>query len=398
MLRFFPVHDDSDADPTYQLDLHGDESDSDEGVDDPSESVDEPDGGVAEFGEGGVDAIAIEASADVPKIRIQGRSNKKNYCPFCLTAQSKFARHVFRKHKREMEVQRALASPVGSRERRALLEKLVRDGNFKHNSHVINSGEGILVPGRCPPESVKASREYLLPCAKCTGFFSRKNLYRHKCNVHANGRHQAEGRYLMPHATTASEDVRRLMASMREDDVATACKNDQLIVEFGSRLFTKLGHEPHQHAHIREKMRELGRLLLELKKTNPDASLESYIKPAKFLEVVEAVKQVTGAQDGSYKNPSLAIKLGYSLGECAGILKTRGIIQEDSGLKAASEDFLALYRREWKLLVSTRARGTLYERQWNRPDKLRRRTFRRSHKTYMMRSKGRGNCLRTSRR
>ncbi|XP_037081043.1 uncharacterized protein LOC119101730 [Pollicipes pollicipes] len=138
-------------------------------------------------------------------------------------------------------------------------------------------------------------------------------------------------------------------------------------MEFGARLYTRLGHERHQHAHIREKMRQLGRLLLELNVSSPGSGLEMFIHPAKFVEVVGAVKNLAGVKEGKYHNPSLALKLGYGLSECAGILKTRGTTNEDATPKTAADDFLLLYQRDWKLHVSSRSLTTLQEKKWNKP-------------------------------
>ena len=180
---FFSGFDDSDADPTFQpneedeldddISEHLDVKDIKEDLEDmsPVEDMTEETGRVSEHVNG-------TPTSSGPKITVQDRWKKKNFCPFCGAAQSQFARHVLKKHKDNLEVKRASAFPVGSKERRQIFEKLVHDGNFKHNSNVIRQGEGTLIPGRCPPKKMKATRTYLLPCGKCKGFFSKKNLYR----------------------------------------------------------------------------------------------------------------------------------------------------------------------------------------------------------------------------
>ena len=376
--------DDSDEDPTYQpdeedLDGVSYNLESIVGVSDHVEDLDAgasyhpDDSPVGDFtapAETLTEGASSMSAASGPKIHFQGRREKKNICPFCNIAQSKFSRHIFGKHKGEFEVQRALAFPVGSKERQEIVDQLICDGNFKHNAEVLRRGEGTLVPGRCPPKELNVSHEYLLPCGKCKGFFSKKNLFRHRCNVQAGGRHQVEGRRLMPSTGDASPELLELMACMRDDAVTAACRQDSLILEFGVRLFKKLGHERHLHAHIREKMRELGRLLVELKKDFPEESLQAFIHPARFLTVVGAVNRLTGAKEGKYANASLALKLGYSLASCAGILKTQAILKEENELKTVADDFLELYEREWKLHVSGRALATLSERKWNEPEVL----------------------------
>ncbi|XP_037092432.1 protein BFR2-like isoform X2 [Pollicipes pollicipes] len=76
----------------------------------------------------GEHSVSVEKS---PKARKP--SLKRNVCPYCDTLHTKFARHLFRKHKREPDVPDALAFPKGSRERRITLEGIIHKGNFKHN-------------------------------------------------------------------------------------------------------------------------------------------------------------------------------------------------------------------------------------------------------------------------
>ena len=132
-------------------------------------------------------------------IQIQVRENKKNMCPYCQKPQRLFARHVLWKHKTEAEVRRALSFPANSEERRDVLAGLIHEGNYKHNTEVLRAGRGIIIPGRCASKSLDASQEYFLPCSRCKGFFSRKNLYRHSCNASGQGRRpQAESKRMLP--------------------------------------------------------------------------------------------------------------------------------------------------------------------------------------------------------
>lgn len=308
-------------------------------------------------------------TSNEPEVKIATRGQKKNMCPFCGKAQTKITRHVVRKHKKEREVLKLQSLPVGSRERKQVVAALIHRGNFKHNCGVLRRGRGTIIPGRCPARSLNATHRYLLPCSACHGFFSRKNLYRHACNAEKGVRVQAASKALLPVRSDVCQGLGNVLKSMRDDPVGRICQNDPLIMEYGTRLYAKVGHAKHMHQYIREKMRELGRLLLKLKETS-EADLRTYIHPSKFMDVTEAVRELTGAEGGRYNTPSLALKLGHSLAECAGLLKTTAIIEEDGNLKQATEDFLQLYKSEWCIEVSSRALGTLEERKWNRPDDL----------------------------
>jgi len=52
---------------------------------------------------------------------------------------------------------------------------------------------------------------------------------------------------------------------MKEDSITVAVQSDELILIFCNRLYEEQGHETHKHHYISQKMRELGRLLLELR-------------------------------------------------------------------------------------------------------------------------------------
>ena len=304
-------------------------------------------------------------------IKIQARRNKKNVCPYCQEPQTMFARHVFRKHASEAEVCEALSYPTKSEERRNVLAGLVHRGNYMHNAEVLKTGRGTIIPGRCAAKSLDAKQEYFLPCSKCKGFFSRKNLYRHSCNASDQGRRfQTESKRILPTQDGVSEGLKEVLDAMRDDEVGILVQNDKLILEFGSRLFTKHGKHKHLHAHIREKMRELGRLLLHLRKKDAQVSLESLIHPSKFMEVVEAVSEMTKDQNGVCNNPSLALKLGYSLHDVAEVVKTRAIVEGKDGRRAEADDFVQLYKREWKVHVSSHALEKLHERKWNKEEAL----------------------------
>lgn len=53
---------------------------------------------------------------------------------------------------------------------------------------------------------------------------------------------------------------------MNQDEVAVAIKEDRCILEYGYRQFRKNEYVISQHQYIRQKLRELGRLVLEAKK------------------------------------------------------------------------------------------------------------------------------------
>ncbi|KAK2859737.1 hypothetical protein Q5P01_004357 [Channa striata] len=76
--------------------------------------------------------------------------NKKSYCVFCSSPVIKMARHFVAKHKDKPEVAKAIASPVGSKERKIQLNLLRNKGNHAHNNLVLREGKGMLIPSQQP--------------------------------------------------------------------------------------------------------------------------------------------------------------------------------------------------------------------------------------------------------
>ncbi|XP_026161428.1 uncharacterized protein LOC113129581 [Mastacembelus armatus] len=66
-----------------------------------------------------------------------------NYCCVCGKGQKKIARHL-KTHKTDTKIQYIFSLPKKSKERKSLLEKLRNEGNFKHNSTVLQDGTGSL--------------------------------------------------------------------------------------------------------------------------------------------------------------------------------------------------------------------------------------------------------------
>jgi hypothetical protein len=89
--------------------------------------------------------------------------------------------------------------------------------------------------------------------------------------------------------------------------------------------------------------------------------LADCIKPSKFESVVEAVKITAGYDEDaqSYEVPSLALKLGYSLSMCAGIMESKGLKENDVEMSKDAKNFEKLYKKEWCAEISKEALDTL---------------------------------------
>ena len=104
--------------------------------------------------------------------------DKRHYCLYCGISNLKMARHLERKHMEMKDVAYAFSFPLGSKDRKGLLEQLQNKGDFKHNTKVLEEGKGELVTWKQP--SGKASVSDYLPCQYCYGMFAKKDLWRHQ--------------------------------------------------------------------------------------------------------------------------------------------------------------------------------------------------------------------------
>ena len=320
-----------------------------------------------------VSSMATEEYAVARTSNTVGRRkwDRRNVCSFCDRPQAKIGRHLQRAHKTEIDVQLALMHPVGSMERRKALRALVKEGNYRHNL-AVRSGEKkgeIIACNRA--RKARSGKDYLA-CDSCKGFFVRSTLWRHKrsCNpTRSGGRVQANARAAMPSTAVVSTKLKHVLDSMSVDAVALLCKTDETIVKFGETLCAKLGNQGKDVQNIRNRMRELGRLLVVLRsRSQSEAQISDFLAPHKFSELASGVREVAGFCEKShaYETPSLAIKLGQSVKCCAERVLASEI--ENNRDTNNTRRFLELYDLQWTRMVSRQALATLQEAKWNRSD------------------------------
>ncbi|KAL7380029.1 hypothetical protein ABVT39_010160 [Epinephelus coioides] len=296
----------------------------------------------------------FDGSLNIPAVRKKQNGsrmyNKKQYCLYCKLGVGKMARHLERAHHDKPEVAQALSFPKGSKERRLHLEHLRNRGNFAHNVDVLNVGVGSLVPRKQPKQDSEA-QDYL-HCIYCQGFFTKKILWRH-----------------MMICKFKPEEFWKLLNNMVQDEVYSAVKSDVCIMEFGEHLYNRLGYDVGKHEYIRQKLRELGRLLVCSRKTTPLKTIEDHIRPVNFMHVVQAVKRVAGhdSETDTYKCPSLALKIGHSLTKISQLVESRANIQNNYPVAKDARTFRRVYETRWNEQISAASLRTLQESKWNAP-------------------------------
>lgn len=305
--------------------------------------------------------------------------DKKHCCKFCLKLFAKLPRHLEQKHKDELEV---VSLQKKSAQRKTMLRGIMNEGDFLYNKQVVNDKKGILIPYKRPKETDPHTASDYLPCKHCLAFFLRHDLWRHvkRCpknvnpSVEKHVRHQIAGASLLTNDFSKNESFKKnILSSMSNDDVSFTARHDELIVRLGERIFSKCLQQPHQYQYVKQKMREISRLLIGARKSNPDLnSLMDCIDPQMFPSIVKAVKNICGFNEaaGQYKIPSLALKLGHSLKKCATIVKTKALINGKTNLKEKAVEFIELCCNEWSTEISSMALQNLHAEKFNKPNGL----------------------------
>lgn len=167
-----------------------------------------------------------------------------------------------------------------------------------------------------------------------------------------------------------------LLSTMKSDKITETVKHDRGLMHLGTTKLKKVGLS--RSANVRQKLRELSRLLLILKEShNGSEELEFYdfIHPKYFDDIVKCVKKLCEADDEEksergcplYGKPSLALKLGHSLKKLAEVKRAQAIRNDDVTARKEADDYMLLHENEWAENVSTHATQTLVERKFNEP-------------------------------
>ena len=313
--------------------------------------------------------------------------DKRQACYYCGSLCAKIARHYELKHKNETEVAMALSFNKGSPRRKMHFEKLQLLGNFHHNVTVLETKQGELIVMRRPSSGEKLCQPgNFLPCEFCLGFVKRQELWKHvkSCKFKPQDEHplkyqkvQEKSKLLLYPALCRDSSnalVSKLLATMKSDEISLVARNDWLIKEVGVLLLEKHGEK--QNHYISQKMRELSRLLLELRQTQviPDATLSDFIKPGKFDDIIAAVKSLSkfhlkeGTQDVA--TPSLPLKVGHSLKKCVNIIRGYALRRKDKDLQEDANNFQKLLESEWSHRISHHSLNTLSTRKFNKVELL----------------------------
>ena len=199
--------------------------------------------------------------------------DKKQACYYCDKLVNKIALHYTNVHTDKEEIELINKLPPNDVGRIKFLEKLRNLGTAKHNTRILR-GElsGSLIVKRRGKCTIKEN-EYL-PCPHCVAFVKKIELYKHAKKCEFNEKKlphkplkQAKVMLLaMKSGNKDLDDLAKLvLSSLKDDNVSEIIKTDSLLEVFGSILLAKTG--PEHKAYISQRLRQMGRLMIEVKKS-----------------------------------------------------------------------------------------------------------------------------------
>ncbi|KAJ8339651.1 hypothetical protein SKAU_G00342840 [Synaphobranchus kaupii] len=324
-----------------------------------------------------------------PVSRSSGRVyDKKHYCVYCQKGFLKISRHLETVHLSEPDVANAVRFPKNSKERHLRLSQLRNRGDYAHNSTVARTGAGEMVV--CRRYGSKPDLRNLRYCLHCKGLYARLFLWKHMktCKqkpkdgvdddaskwVSLRGRVSMRSFWaLSSPSPDISEELKKFLFSMADDDIFATVMDERCILQLGENMLSRLGKDGRTQDYIRQRLRTVAKLLIEVRKSTPLRNVEDLLIPSNFPYIVTAVKDLAGFDDVAnlYRIPSLARRMAYGLHELCCMVEEDALAKGDSDLVQSTSDFKELLRDGWGDLIPAGPRVLLGEAKLDPPLQLR---------------------------
>ncbi|XP_066587650.1 uncharacterized protein [Prorops nasuta] len=304
-------------------------------------------------------------------VRTVESGTKKDYCHYCNTEQAKLSRHLARKHSSVDEVKQFLLIPKNHPERKKLINQIRNDGQFYFNTNVnINTTE-LKTMRRPNAKYNKVANDFVL-CPNCKGSYAKLSLRHHyrRCaknklsksrNIMCNARRIA-GRV---HDKACIVLRNRVWPTMRDDTVTRAIRFDEMAIEFANKLCDKY-QDPYFYDMIRQKLRQLGRFLIEIKSRSKEIDdLFSIFCSRNYDLCKETIQALAGLNESGtgFKTPSLVTSLGTLLKQVCKRCITVFIKQQDDKRRKNAKRFLQLLVEDYSSSVARTAIETQYRKK-----------------------------------
>lgn len=202
----------------------------------------------------------------------------------------------------------------------------------------------------------------LRPCPYCKGFYSAANLRNHVRLFCPFGKKEpnllVRSKSMNMKIHESASDVLRteIFPRMNNDNISSAILFDELVIRYGNFMTMKYSSSKHHQQMIRNKIRHISRVFLEMKKTNPTLTdVTSIFDPSQFDAFIAAIHNLSGFSAGGYVTPSLGPSTVTLFTHLGNFLIAESIKRKDESLERNVERFLKLLTTTSNALVNKSA-------------------------------------------
>ncbi|KAL2093745.1 hypothetical protein ACEWY4_011057 [Coilia grayii] len=298
-------------------------------------------------------------------ISVAPKGGKRPYCLFCKKQVTKLARHLERRHSEEDGVVKAMSYPKQSKERKLCFKLLLRRGNRAHNIHVLKEGKGDIIP--CKWSLGKPSD--FMHCPYCDGLYFKRCMSRHLKDcpfvkeedrpvLQKGKRGCIKSLYALiePPPDHVSKNLWKILEKMHQDEITLAAKGDKYALQIGEQLLDKgQGDDAVREDYIRQRLRELGRLLISCQRITPMYSLMDFVLPKNWDHLIAVVKEVAGYNDetDSFLNRTVLSHIYRSLQKIGSFVESDAMSQQDEQMTEYARSFNKDFIEKWRKLFPT---------------------------------------------
>ncbi|CAG0884569.1 unnamed protein product, partial [Cyprideis torosa] len=290
--------------------------------------------------------------------------HKQHLCFICRQYRYNLHRHFVKQHSEVLEVAKVLALPRG-KSRTAQMSILIHKGDLLDK---LDKKEG--------------KHNDVLPCPQCGRLLKPKYLSQHikaACQARDENsrslakRAQSTARWMVPTAVGRfqSEFQTKVMTRMKDDHITKVISRSNAILQYGHRIYQKLGFSQHHLNHISQKMRETSRLLIEIRKNmgSNSVTLEELLHPIHFDAVMEGIQSVAGwdSVNFSFDKPELARKLVMNVKHIAKLLAGENLKLDNAIAAKDFHSFVNVLEAEATSLITSHSVRERNENRMNNP-------------------------------
>ncbi|XP_034027943.1 uncharacterized protein LOC117512091 [Thalassophryne amazonica] len=285
------------------------------------------------------------------------RTNRyRSFCYVCGKRMQKVAHHLRTHKEEEPDIAQAFACDKTVTERKKLIEELRVRGNTKKS--IQDQLSGNLNAARIA--SSVTTNVPLAQCLYCNGMYIQKTLLMHmqQCRSRMTFRGQPTGKSMLTNLIATPKSaclqeipsyMEKLLVQLNDAEIASLIQKDFLMLRLAEFMYRKRRNQL-KDEYIRQKLKDMGRLLLTLRKKSI-LSLEEAVKPGNFFKLVEAVKEFVGfnEKERTWNRPHFLLKLVNSLKMIGDIILNMALANGAKQRIEEAHTFLKLCAKEWGL-------------------------------------------------